>query len=139
MTWTNPKTWVANTVLPASELNTYVRDNTNYLYDVGLRAETWINQGTSTAQTSQRVESGTLSITSGEFDFGSTTVTYDSEFGTAPRVVASCATDSWFAVPHTVGTANFILNMRRVPRSAGFTTGTDIMATVIANWIAIGA
>ena len=31
MAWTNPKTWSAAAVLPASELNTYVRDNTNYL------------------------------------------------------------------------------------------------------------
>lgn len=31
MTWTTPKTWVTGDVLTASDMNTYVRDNTNYL------------------------------------------------------------------------------------------------------------
>ena len=31
MAWTNPKTWTAAAILTAAELNTYVRDNTNFL------------------------------------------------------------------------------------------------------------
>lgn len=31
MSWTNPKTWVLNEALTASDLNTYVRDNFSYL------------------------------------------------------------------------------------------------------------
>lgn len=34
MAWTDPKTWAALSTLPASELNTYVRDNLNYLKNI---------------------------------------------------------------------------------------------------------
>lgn len=32
MAWNNPKTWASGNVLTASDMNTYVRDNTLYLY-----------------------------------------------------------------------------------------------------------
>ncbi len=45
--WTNPKTWAPGAQLPASELNTYLRDNTIWLHDnlggawVDASSETW--------------------------------------------------------------------------------------------------
>jgi hypothetical protein len=33
MSWTTPKTWSAGSALPAADLNTYVRDNTEYIKD----------------------------------------------------------------------------------------------------------
>lgn len=32
MGWTTPKTWLTNDVVPASDKNTYIRDNTNFLF-----------------------------------------------------------------------------------------------------------
>lgn len=32
MSWTTPKTWQLNEILTSSDMNTYVSDNTNYLY-----------------------------------------------------------------------------------------------------------
>lgn len=33
MAWTNPKTWITGEVITANDLNVYVKDNTNYLYN----------------------------------------------------------------------------------------------------------
>jgi len=36
MAWTTPKTWTTGELVPASDLNTYLRDNANYLYDTAV-------------------------------------------------------------------------------------------------------
>lgn len=33
MAWVNPKTWITGEVITANDLNVYVKDNTNYLYN----------------------------------------------------------------------------------------------------------
>lgn len=45
MSWTTPKTFTAGAVLPASDLNTHLRDNTNFLY--GQITPTEFNAGNS--------------------------------------------------------------------------------------------
>jgi hypothetical protein len=48
--WTTPKTWAVNSAATSSDQNTYVRDNTNFLYgDTAWSAPTlqnsWVNFG----------------------------------------------------------------------------------------------
>lgn len=60
MAWTTPKTWAANAVLTAAELNAHVRDNLDYLYDrPSVRAEL-------DTATPQSIATGTL--TAVDFD-----------------------------------------------------------------------
>jgi hypothetical protein len=42
MAWTDPQTWTPGTTLTAANLNTYVRDNLDWLYDnLPIRATLW--------------------------------------------------------------------------------------------------
>lgn len=54
MTWTLPKTWNVGDVLTSTDMNTYVRDNSNYLYGDTARvpvplAANWVNFGSNFA------------------------------------------------------------------------------------------
>lgn len=42
--WTSPRTWVATNTLTAAQLNTDVRDNTTYLYDLTHTTQTFTPQ-----------------------------------------------------------------------------------------------
>lgn len=52
MPWTTPRTWVAGSAVTAAELNTDVRDNTDYLYD------TLTTHGLTSDTTPQPIKSG---------------------------------------------------------------------------------
>jgi hypothetical protein len=43
MAWTTPKTWALGDVVTHTELNTYVRDNLNWLYDPTASAKIWLS------------------------------------------------------------------------------------------------
>ena len=132
MAWTTTKTWSGSEVLTAPDINTYVSDNTDYLYDYKAASENFNNNGTNVAQLNQRIESGIgyVAVTTG--NLGSMTVTFNAAFGTAPRVVASSYTSYVnSANVKDVGTGSFELDIFR-------TTGTAT-GTFGAYWVAIGA
>lgn len=72
MAWTNPRTFVAGEMIPAADLNTYVRDNLDFL--------------------KPRVQAGSVSITPVANTATSTTVVFPVPFASAPRVVVSPGT-----------------------------------------------
>ncbi len=65
MAWTTPKTWVADDVLTASELNTHVRDNLEAATEWTPYTPTWTATGTAPAigtgtVTGQYIKAGNL-------------------------------------------------------------------------------
>lgn len=60
MAWTTPATAVAGTVLTAAWLNTYVRDNTAYLYLSSPRAAEYDNGNSGTTKTIDWATNGPL-------------------------------------------------------------------------------
>lgn len=96
-TWTTPKDWVASTPLPASDLNTHVRDNLTYikgvlggsdLQNVTVHANKLLTQGGLRVErhpyaNNRHVESGSTAMTA-----GSLSVTFTDAYAVAPAVVA---------------------------------------------------
>ena len=132
MTWTNPKAWAGSEVLTAADMNTYVGSNTEYVYDNTPISNQWLSGTTSVAQLNQRIESGTAYIGLTKEVYGSTLVTYNTAYGTAPRVVTSDTSAlSLIASPRLIGTSTFRLFLVSP-------TGT-VTGSAYPDWIAIGA
>lgn len=133
MAWSAPKTWAGTEVLTSADMNTYVRDNLDYLFDSTPISTGWMNQGTLVSQSNQRIESGTKYVAIANTTYGSAAVTFNTAFGTAPRVVMTeCNLGNANCRALTVGTGGFtgyVFN-----GSGGTTTGSAIF-----NWMAIGA
>lgn len=130
MAWTATKSW-GTEVLTSADMNTYVSGNTEYNYDNKPQANQWINNGTSVAQLNQRIESGTARVTYSTSKFGSTLVTFNTAYGTAPRVLVTDAQLGVYGCVKLVGTGNCVVHSSI---EVGTYTGTSIV-----NWIAIGA
>ena len=132
MAWTSMKAWSGSEVLTSADQNTYVGSNIQYVYDNKPEANNWINAGTNVTQLNQRIESGTMPIafsTSAQ-DYG--TVTFNTAYGTAPRIVLSCTNSKAIAYLLSSGTAWFGVGVRT--RDDGTQTVTNII-----DWMAIGA
>ena len=74
MVWTTPRTFVAGEMIPAADLNLYVRDNLAFL--------------------KERIQAGTVAITPVAGTPTSVTVTFPIPFSSPPRVIISPATSS---------------------------------------------
>lgn len=138
MGWTSPKTY-GTEVATSDDMNTYVRDNTDYLYDYKPQVEDWVGgSDTTVAQLNQRLESGTADVPISQSTAGSLTISFNTAFGSAPRVLAAiCNYGSTVYGAHTtfavnVGTGGFDL---RVSKQTSGTVTTNIPA----SWLAIGA
>jgi hypothetical protein len=135
MAWTTPKTWSGSEVLTSSDMNEQVSGNVGYIGSNYPVANNWINFGTNVSQLTQRIESGvtTIPITTGTA--GTAVVTFNTAFGSAPRVVMAghVVTPGQLIYPISeVGTASFKAWILKV------TTGTTTF-TGTAWWMAIGA
>jgi hypothetical protein len=132
MAWTNPKTWTTE-VLTSNNMNTYVRDNTDYIYDNFILSNQWFNVGTSVSQNNIRIESGQEYIGITTSTYGSIQVTFASEFGTAPRVLV------------TEGSMTNAPTQAKSIATTGFKlyvwngSGGTMSGSACPSWLAIGA
>lgn len=136
MTYTTPKTWGGSEVLTSGDMNTYVGSNVDYLYDNKPEANQFKAVGTNVSQANQRLESGVETIALSTGSLGSIAFTFNTAYGTAPRMFATVgstagANNAFWAGVDTVGTGGGKLWVR----SAGGTT----TSTLYINWLAIGA
>ena len=74
MAWTAPRTWVAAEQPPAATLNTHIKDNLAYLKD--------------------RIQSGTVTITTVAAGTADGVITFPVAFSSAPNVIAIPITTS---------------------------------------------
>ncbi len=102
-TWTTPKDWVASTPLPATDLNTHVRDNLTYLkgvlggsdlQNVAVHANKLLTHGGMRVQrhpfaNNRHIESASTAMTA-----GSLSVTFTDAYSVAPAVIALSNTDA---------------------------------------------
>lgn len=132
MAWTSPKTWSGSEVLTSADMNAQCSGNIDYLYDNFALSNQFINGTNNVAQANQRIESGIAWVAGTTTSYGSMVVTFNTAFGTAPRVICT-TTDSYgeFATSASVGTGSFLLYSYR---PTGTRTGTWK-----SHWIAIGA
>lgn len=131
MTYTTKKVWSGSEVLTSADMNTYVGSNIEHIYDNCPNTQGFFNKGTTfVSQLNQRIESGIEDTLYTTAAYGSTAVTFNTAFGTAPRVVV---TPAWSTIGYikNVGTGGFDLHTQ-------VTTGT-YSGTITAHWIAIGA
>ena len=132
MAWTSVKDWGAGEVLTAEDMDTYVSDNTDYLYDYKPTSEQWINNGTSVAQLNQRIESGTGFAYFNKSSLEYVPITYNTAFGTAPRIVATGLTTGLMCICTNNGTGVGTMQIRII-------TGGTVQGSQYFNWMAIGA
>lgn len=135
MAWTTVKNWAGSEVLTSADLDTYLSDNTDYLYDNcpattgflgGINGTTW------TDQLNQRIESGTTYIPMTTAAYGSATVTFNTAYGTGPRVVTDPGNIYVRSMAVSVGTGGFTMYAM-----AG--TGGTVTGSIYPTWQAIGA
>ena len=131
MTWTTPKEFTGSEVLTTADLNTYLSDNTEYLYDSAPATTGFLNKGTVWVdQANQRIESGIEDTLYTTINYGSTAVTFNTAFGTAPRVMVT-PTSGAFGYAFSIGTGGFNIY-------TSMASGT-YSGTITAHWLAIGA
>lgn len=131
--WTSPKTWGGSEVLTSVDINAYLSDNTEYLYDNCPETSGYTNQGTFTAQTNNRIEFGYLYIGITTSSYGSAAVTFNQAFAAAPAVMvtegnlanAPCRAGA-------VGTGGFTLSVYNG-------SGGTMSGSAFPRWLAIGA
>jgi len=131
MAWTSPKTWSGSEVLSSSDMNEQCSGNVEYLYNNFTLSNQWMNNGTSVSQENQRIESGKGTIAVTTSDWGTGSVTFNTAFGTAPRVLVGCELLHWAGWATNIGTGSFKAG---VSRTVGTLTGS-----IGYDWIAIGA
>ena len=137
MGWTNPKSWAGSEVLTSGDMNTYVGSNIDYLYDNFLLSNQWKGGTVNVTQNNQRVETGTCEASCTTTNYGSVAVTFNTAFGSIPRVFATCSGSAteiqyYVATGVAVGTAGFKAFWFRA------TAGTETTTHPI-HWMAIGA
>ena len=96
-TWTTPKDWVASTPLPASDLNTHVRDNLTYLkgvlggsdlQNVAIHANKTLTQGGMRVHRHPSANNRHIEAAAAAMTGGSLSVTFADAYAIAPIVVA---------------------------------------------------
>jgi hypothetical protein len=131
MAFTTPKTWAGTEVLTSADMNTYVRDNIDYLFDSCPTSTGWMNHGTLVAQSNQRIESGTHYLGLTTATYGSDTVSFNAAFGTAPRVFVTENNLGLAGHGRAVGTGSF--KIYGIVCGAGTASGSAYL-----SWMAIG-
>ena len=132
--WTIPKEWMGSEVLTKDDLNAHAGagGNTEYLYDNCPVSNQYMNNGTSIAQLNMRIESGTKYIGVTNSSYGSASVTFNTAFGTGPRVVSDSGNANVNCATSAVGTSGLTIYIQN--GSGGTFTGS-----YYPSWIAIGA
>lgn len=114
--YTTPKTWSTNEILTSPDMNTYVRDNTEYLYE--------------------RVQSGTAGFTLTAANATGGTVNFGVTFVAAPVVILTVQIGSNLDVlPNITSTPTTTAFNWRVFTNSGSATS----ASGTLHWVAIGA
>lgn len=126
MSWTTPKTWNVGDPMTASDLNTYVRDNTNALAQgMGLYGS---NFGGVPAGTPVLTQAGNQSFA---FSGGSATLTYPKPFPTTAVGILGSSTNA----DTTIGFINASATGATIYSYVGSAGDT---ATRYVTWLAFG-
>jgi hypothetical protein len=135
MGWTNPKNWTTE-ILTSNDMNVYVRDNIDYVYDNYVLSNQRFDGTTSIGQVNIRMESGMVTVACGSTAvYGSATVTFNNTFGTAPRVlVIDGSKDNAIGGAKAISTTGFTLYTWN---GSGGNWGAN--GSSVVSWIAIGA
>jgi hypothetical protein len=135
MAWTTPKAWAGSEVLTSADMNKYVGSNTNYLNDNKPTANVMFGGTVAVAKTAMHIECGSAVVNLTTANDGSTSITFNTAFGSAPIVVTTVNSNNasvYNASVQTIGTRSFVMVAGKI--TSGTATGP-----IGCFWQAIGA